>query len=69
MFDKKVAAMALFVMFSDAGLAQSTYNQKSNLNTTNITSAPVCKRWTWSGDVYTRKVVCLEWADAKEVKK
>jgi hypothetical protein len=20
-----------------------------------------CVRWTWSGDVYNRKVVCLEW--------
>ena len=23
--------------------------------------APQCIRWTWSGDVYNRKVVCLEW--------
>ena len=22
-----------------------------------------CVRWTWSGDVYNRKVVCLEWRD------
>jgi hypothetical protein len=20
-----------------------------------------CIRWTWTGDVYNRKVVCLEW--------
>jgi hypothetical protein len=20
-----------------------------------------CIRWAWSGDVYNRKVVCLEW--------
>lgn len=20
-----------------------------------------CIRWTWTGDVYSRKVVCLEW--------
>lgn len=20
-----------------------------------------CVRWSWSGDVYNRKVVCLEW--------
>ena len=20
-----------------------------------------CVRWRWSGDVYSRKVVCLEW--------
>jgi hypothetical protein len=68
MFNKKVALVALFVMFSDAGLTQPTYDQKSNLPTTN-TPAPVCKRWTWSGDVYNRKVVCLEWVEAKEGKK
>lgn len=22
-----------------------------------------CVRWTWSGDVYNRTVVCLEWRD------
>jgi hypothetical protein len=22
-----------------------------------------CVRWTWTGDVYARKVVCLEWRD------
>ena len=22
-----------------------------------------CVRWAWSGDVYNRKVVCLEWRD------
>jgi len=20
-----------------------------------------CVRWTWSGDVYSRRVICLEW--------
>ena len=30
--------------------------------------APQCIRWTWSGDVYNRKVVCLEWRK-KEVEK
>jgi len=24
-----------------------------------------CVRWTWSGDVYNRKVVCLEWIKRK----
>jgi len=39
---------------------------------TNVAGAPpleplkkneeyVCVRWTWSGDVYDRRVVCLEW--------
>ena len=26
-----------------------------------------CIRWSWTGDVYERKVVCLEWK--KETKK
>jgi hypothetical protein len=32
---------------------------------------PECIRWTWSGDVYNRKVVCLEWRkkEKKEKKK
>jgi len=24
-----------------------------------------CIRWTWTGDVYNRKVVCLEWRERK----
>lgn len=28
-----------------------------------------CARWTWSGDVYNRKVVCLEWRDRDAPKK
>ena len=68
MFNKKVAALALFVMFCGDGFTQTTYDQKLNLTTT---KAPllVCKRWIWSGDVYVRKVVCLEWVEAKEGKK
>jgi hypothetical protein len=23
---------------------------------------PKCIRWTWTGDVYNRVVVCLEWS-------
>ena len=26
-----------------------------------------CLQWTWSGDVYNRKVVCLEWRDKDAV--
>ncbi len=22
-----------------------------------------CVRWTWTGDVYNRKVVCLQWRE------
>ena len=28
-----------------------------------------CVRWTWTGDVYNRKVVCLEWRDRDAPKK
>jgi len=27
-----------------------------------------CVRWAWSGDVYNRKVVCLEWRDRDATK-
>jgi hypothetical protein len=30
---------------------------------------PECIRWTWGGDVYNRKVICLEWRKEKEEKK
>ena len=25
-----------------------------------------CVRWSWTGDVYNRKVVCLEWRKKEE---
>jgi hypothetical protein len=28
-----------------------------------------CVRWKWSGDVYNRVVVCLEWRDRDALKK
>jgi hypothetical protein len=34
------------------------------LSTTLATAAKTeyrCVRWAWTGDVYNRKVVCLEW--------
>jgi hypothetical protein len=27
-----------------------------------------CVRWTWTGDVYNRKVVCLEWREKESYK-
>jgi hypothetical protein len=24
-------------------------------------SKPVCVKWTWTGDVHARKVICLKW--------
>lgn len=41
----------------EAALAVYQYVQK-----------PECIRWTWSGDVYNKKVICLEW-HKKEPKK
>jgi len=29
---------------------------------------PECVRWTWSGDVYNRKVICLEWREKNKNK-
>lgn len=26
-----------------------------------LAKEPRCVKWTWSGDVYNRRVVCLEW--------
>jgi hypothetical protein len=40
-----------------------------------LAQAPRCVRWTWTGDVYNRRVVCVEWdkppvpAKGKEPKK
>jgi hypothetical protein len=28
-----------------------------------------CVRWTWTGDIYSRVVVCLEWRDRDAPKK
>jgi len=38
----------LFVIFFSASLATDKTEYR-------------CIRWTWTGDVYNRKVVCLEW--------
>ena len=57
---------AIFVMsiLSAAILAQST-NDSKILEKTNSVTTTVCKRWTWVGDVYNRKVICLEWREEK----
>lgn len=35
----------------------SAENPKQNLKN----EVRVCTRWTWVGDVYNRKLMCLEW--------
>jgi hypothetical protein len=39
----------------------------SALTTYSYSEEMKCVRWSWTGDVYDRKVVCLEWK--KETKK
>jgi hypothetical protein len=31
------------------------------LITTPVPDKYICVRWTWTGDVFNRKVYCLEW--------
>jgi hypothetical protein len=60
---------AIFVMsiLSATILAQTTNDSKTVVNTNGV-SMPACKRWTWSGDVYNRKVICLEWREENKNK-
>jgi hypothetical protein len=39
----------------------------SALTTYSYSEEMKCVRWSWTGDVYDRKVICLEWK--KETKK
>ena len=45
--------------------------QTTNAKVSNNVITNECVKWTWSGDVYSRKVVCLEWRkkDKEEKKK
>ena len=45
--------------------------QTTNVSTSSNATANECVKWTWSGDVYSRKVICLEWRkkDKEEKKK
>jgi hypothetical protein len=33
-----------------------------------LAQAPRCVRWTWTGDVYDRRVVCIEWSKQSKEK-
>ena len=35
--------------------------QTTNANVSRNVPTNECVKWTWSGDVYSRKVTCLEW--------
>ena len=44
------------------GLAILTCLVVPSAQTINVnTPTNECVKWTWSGDVYSRKVTCLEW--------
>ena len=44
--------------------------QTTTASTSGNTTTNECVKWTWSGDVYSRKVTCLEWRKKdKESKK
>ena len=47
--------------------AQTTNDLKIPVNT-NTSPLPLCKKWTWTGDVYNRKVICLEWREENKNK-
>lgn len=66
----KIGALFVMSILSAAVLAQTANDSKTVVNTNGV-SMPACKRWTWSGDVYKRTVVCLEWRkkDKEEKKK
>jgi hypothetical protein len=62
---KKLSLMIPFAMTLVCAFAQN--NPVENKST----RQPDCIRWKWSGDVYNRTVVCIEWRKAvkEEVKK
>jgi len=63
----KLGAFFVMSILSAAISAQTTNDSKIPVNT-NTPPLPLCKKWTWSGDVYSRKVICLEWREEKQNK-
>lgn len=48
----------------------SNSNVSTNIQAGELTNKqsnrPDCVRWTWTGDVYNRKVICVEWRKQEE---
>ena len=63
----KIGALFVMSILSAAISAQTTNDSKIPVNT-NTSPLPLCKKWTWSGDVYNRKVICLEWREENKNK-
>ena len=53
---KKIALGLAILVCLVVPSAQTTHARDSGNAITNE-----CVRWTWSGDVYGRKVTCVEW--------
>ena len=57
--------LLLLTVSSQTLINQSTYESKSLVDSNSITARKdetlKCIRWGWTGDVYERKVYCLEW--------
>ena len=53
---KKIALGLAILVCLTVPSAQITNAKDSGNATTNE-----CVKWTWSGDVYSRKVTCMEW--------
>ena len=59
-----IAAIAAMVFFNTSSSQNTTPPQPQAakpLPVNKVEPPPRCIRWTWSGDVYNRTVVCLEW--------
>ena len=63
----KLGAFFVMSILSAAISAQTTNDSKILVNT-KTSPLPLCKKWTWSGDVYNRKVICLEWREENKNK-
>ena len=63
----KLGAFFVMSILASAISAQTVYDSKTLVDT-NTSPLPLCKKWTWTGDVYNRKVICLEWREENKNK-
>jgi len=68
---KKTYTTGTFFVMSilSATILAQTTNDSRILNKTSSEDRLTCIRWSWTGDVYNRKVICLEWREEKQNKK
>jgi hypothetical protein len=56
-----IAAMVFFNTSSSQNIMRPQPQAAPSSPANTFQDPPRCIRWTWSGDVYNRTVVCLEW--------